>query len=140
MKSLSRWSASRDRQVLLTRSKFEADFLPTLYTNDSRIRDAKIVMKLRDEIIKSDHPRFVAAHGSTQDLQDIKFKNAEVVFITTSSGQGLRVEAEIDRVYECGTLGYQIGSVHLYRYEKSDKVRTTGRNKLIQMTTIDIEK
>ncbi|KAI9051232.1 hypothetical protein LZ554_005333 [Drepanopeziza brunnea f. sp. 'monogermtubi'] len=109
-------------------------------TFDKKIRDAKIVMKLKDEIVKSDHPRFVAAHGSTQDLRDIKFKNTEVIFITTSGGQGLRVEAEIDRVYEYGTLVYQIGSVHLYRHDNSDKARTTGRNKLIQMTTIDIEK
>jgi hypothetical protein len=65
-------------------------------------------------------------------MKDIKFKDTEVVFITTSTGQKLRIEAEIDRIFDSTTDEYQIGAINLFHDNQ--------RNKRVEITTIDVER
>lgn len=97
-------------------------------------------MIFREKILTMEPPKFVPVLGHKHDLRKVAFKDTEVVFFRNAEGRGLRLEAEIDRVKEKGATVYQVGSVRLFSYDEDEKKTETGRNKLIQMTVIDVER
>lgn len=92
-------------------------------------------MRLRNKILSSSVTTFVPVRGRVEHLRDIKWKNTEVIYVVTSGGQGLCIEADIDKTWEENAVDYQIGAIRLFRHNDGTK-----KNKLLQMTTIDIER
>ncbi|PBP20676.1 hypothetical protein BUE80_DR008580 [Diplocarpon rosae] len=110
------------------------DGVADLPANASRLPDALTAMRLRDKILRSSNI-FAPVHGRTKSLHEVEFKNTEIIFVETSGGEQLRLEAEIDKSWEDDVSSYQTGAIRLFRFK--DK---KGKSKLIEMTTIDIER
>jgi hypothetical protein len=93
---------------------------------------AAVAMKLRKKIV--DWPeRFRPAQGRTQSLEDVNFKDTEILSLTTQHGHNLRVEADIDvTYYDDNSVGYQVGSQSVFRNDQ--------RNKRVDLSIIDPER
>ena len=82
-----------------------------------------------DKIVNSPH-QFCPVESRTPSLQDIQPKHTEVIFVTIG-GQKLRIEADLDLVFESKRGQYQIGTTRAF-YDNQ-------RNRRLEVTTIDIE-
>ncbi len=91
---------------------------------------------LRKKILEWD--RFGPVQGHVLYLEDVEFKNTEVIFVTTPSGNKVRIQAEIDRTYETSGQdgGYQSGSIRIFH----DKEKTEDNSRKIEITTVDVER
>lgn len=99
--------------------------------NEDRMRDAAIAMELRKTIVAQPQ-RFLPVGAKTMSLDNIKFKDTEVLFVSTRLGQNFRIEAEIDHLYENQVGEYQAGSTQMF----TDKVRDDK----VKITTVDVER
>jgi len=99
--------------------------------------DASSAMRLRDEVL-SWNERFRPVQGLTLSLEDVKFKNTEVIFVQMPSGEKYRIEADIDRRFDRDFENYddegeyQIGTMRLF------KDNTTNRR--LDATVVDLER
>ncbi|CZR61112.1 uncharacterized protein PAC_11008 [Phialocephala subalpina] len=92
--------------------------------------DANVIRPLIHKIL--DWPeRYKPADGKLRSLQEVGFKDTEIVFFETSDGP-FRIEAEIDRLDETKEGEYQAGATRLFKDH--------NRNKRIRVTTVDVEK
>ncbi len=82
---------------------------------------AIVAMKLRKKIVEWPE-RFRPAHGRTFSLEDVNFKDTEIIYVTTLKGDEYRVEADIDVTYdEDGSVRHQTGSYDVFRDDQSNK-------------------
>ncbi|KUJ20585.1 uncharacterized protein LY89DRAFT_771518 [Mollisia scopiformis] len=91
--------------------------------------DDAIIVQLLCQKILSWPEKFVPADGRYKLMQDVPFKDTEVIFFRTTDGP-FRLEVEIDTLAETGE--YQVGSIRLFR--------DNNRNKRIRVTNVDVEK
>lgn len=86
---------------------------------------------LRDKILDMAE-KFGPADGKYKLIEDVPYKDTEIIFFHTTSDGPFRMEAEIDRIAETCNGEYQIGSTRMFRDHK--------RNKRLRVTNIDVEK
>ncbi|KAL5315570.1 hypothetical protein ACEPPN_016438 [Leptodophora sp. 'Broadleaf-Isolate-01'] len=98
---------------------------------EKKIGGSETAIKLSEKIVGWP-TKFVPANGRTKSLNDVKFKDTAILFIETNTGQGLRLEAEIDRLYEQEQSEFQAGSVRLFIKEKT--------HKSLNITVVDVER
>ncbi|KAH7323734.1 hypothetical protein BKA65DRAFT_481536 [Rhexocercosporidium sp. MPI-PUGE-AT-0058] len=98
---------------------------------EKKIGGSETAIKLCDKIVGWP-AKFVPANGRTKSLSDVKFKDTAILFIKTNTGQELRLEAEIDRLYEQEQSEFQAGSVRLFIKEKT--------HRSLNITVIDVER
>lgn len=114
------WTASKSagpRQVGLAQAKL------------SRLPDASIAILLRAQILNW-KSRFHPADNQTDRIEDVKFRDTEVIFMSLKGNRFVRVEAEVDRIF--GGNEYQLGTTQQFDDSK--------RNIRLDITTVDIEK
>ncbi|KAG4433903.1 hypothetical protein IFR05_010600 [Cadophora sp. M221] len=98
---------------------------------EKKIGGSETAIKLSEKIVGWP-TKFVPANGRTKSLSDVKFKDTAILFIKTNTGQELRLEAEIDRLYEQEQSEFQAGSVRLFIKEKT--------HKSLNITVVDVER
>ncbi|OWP03839.1 hypothetical protein B2J93_2684 [Marssonina coronariae] len=113
---------------------------------DKKMQDARTAMRFRDKILSSSNI-FGPVQGRTNSLHEVEFKNTETLIVETVGGKRVELEAEIDRSWEDDVSFYQTGSIRLFRGRDPGKDQGKDpsedmeqKNKLIEMTTIDIER
>jgi hypothetical protein len=88
-------------------------------------------MNLKQSILDSPLT-FRPLEGQIQGLEDVAFKDTEIVFVIMPDGQNLRIEGDVDKIQEGTTAEYQIGSVKPF-YDNQ-------RNKRVEIMALDIER
>jgi hypothetical protein len=95
------------------------------------LRDAGTAKQLQKRIV-SWRELFESAKPR-QGLQDAGYDHTLVIFGSVGQERPLRIEAKIEDLHEAeSTQEYQLGTIHVYE--------DNSRNKLMELTTIDVER
>lgn len=80
-----------------------------------------VAMKLGSKVVEWPE-RFRPAQARLASLEEMNFKDTEIISVTTNDGNKLRVEAEIDVRYDDeGSVEYQLGSYEVFRDDHSSR-------------------